>query len=199
MMNIPAFLTFVIITAFTPGPNNIMSMSLAGMYGINSSLRFILGVVSGFTIVMLLCGFCNMFLFNYISGLSGIAGYAGGGYMIYLALSLFMEGTGKENSGGGSRGFIAGMMLQFVNPKVIVYGLTSYSTFLSQYNKSAFYIVMFSVVLTCFGFCAMLAWALFGTVIQKIFSQHRGKLNIAMALLLLYSALSVSGILKRFF
>ena len=32
-MNFAAFLSYVILTSITPGPNNIMSMTNAGRYG----------------------------------------------------------------------------------------------------------------------------------------------------------------------
>jgi len=38
---------------------------------------------------------------------------------------------------------------------------------------------------------------LFGTTIQRLFGQYRKPLNIGLALLLLYAALSISGILPR--
>ncbi len=46
MPNFSAFLSYVIITTFTPGPNNIMSMSNASRYGFRKSLPFNVGVFS---------------------------------------------------------------------------------------------------------------------------------------------------------
>ena len=55
-----AFLTYAVITAATPGPNNIMSMSNAGRLGFRRALPFNLGIWVGFTIVMVLCTlFCT--------------------------------------------------------------------------------------------------------------------------------------------
>lgn len=55
-----AFLTYAVITAATPGPNNIMSMSNAGRLGFRRALPFNLGIWVGFTIVMVLCPlFCT--------------------------------------------------------------------------------------------------------------------------------------------
>ena len=55
-----AFLTYAVITAATPGPNNIMSMSNAGRLGFRRALPFNFGIWVGFTIVMVLCTlFCT--------------------------------------------------------------------------------------------------------------------------------------------
>ncbi|HWJ02835.1 MAG TPA: lysine transporter LysE, partial [Verrucomicrobiae bacterium] len=37
MPNFAAFLSYVLVTSFTPGPNNIMSMSNASRYGFKKS------------------------------------------------------------------------------------------------------------------------------------------------------------------
>lgn len=57
MFNWVSFLTYAVITAVTPGPNNIMSMSNGGRKGFKGALPFNLGVGVGFSIVMLICTF----------------------------------------------------------------------------------------------------------------------------------------------
>lgn len=63
MFNWASFLTYAVITAVTPGPNNIMSMSHAGRLGLRRSFPFNLGVWAGFSLVMLAC----TLLFNTVS------------------------------------------------------------------------------------------------------------------------------------
>ena len=48
MPNVFAFLSYVVVTTFTPGPNNVMSMSNASRYGFRRSMRFTTGVCAGF-------------------------------------------------------------------------------------------------------------------------------------------------------
>ena len=47
------FLSYAIVTAVTPGPNNLMSMSNAGRLGFRRSFPFNLGIWAGFSAVML--------------------------------------------------------------------------------------------------------------------------------------------------
>ena len=55
-----SFLTYAVVTAVTPGPNNIMSMSNGSRKGFRGALPFNLGIWVGFSIVMLLCtAFCD--------------------------------------------------------------------------------------------------------------------------------------------
>ena len=48
MPNFTAFVSYVLITTFTPGPNNIMSMSNASRYGFKRSIMFNVGVFLAF-------------------------------------------------------------------------------------------------------------------------------------------------------
>ena len=42
-----SLISFVIITTFTPGPNNISSASMGIMYGYKKTLDFLLGIAAG--------------------------------------------------------------------------------------------------------------------------------------------------------
>ncbi|MCL6445202.1 MAG: hypothetical protein K6T83_17395 [Alicyclobacillus sp.] len=56
------FLIYAVVMVFTPGPNNIMSMTMAGQFGYARTLRFTLGVALGFFALMVLCGNFNLAL-----------------------------------------------------------------------------------------------------------------------------------------
>ena len=53
--NLVGFALYVFASAFTPGPNNILSMSAAGRYGIARAWRVLVVVFAGLIIVVLLC------------------------------------------------------------------------------------------------------------------------------------------------
>lgn len=60
MFNWFAFFTYAVITAATPGPNNIMSMSNGVRLGFKGALPFNFGILAGFAAVMLICtAFCS--------------------------------------------------------------------------------------------------------------------------------------------
>lgn len=46
------FLIYCFITAYTPGANNLLSMSNAARLGFRRSFRFNLGISAGFSVVM---------------------------------------------------------------------------------------------------------------------------------------------------
>ncbi len=52
---ISAFLTYTLITALTPGPNNILALSSVTAHGFRRSMRVLAGMSTGFVIIMLIC------------------------------------------------------------------------------------------------------------------------------------------------
>ena len=55
MFRLYDFLIYCFITAYTPGANNLLSMSNAIRLGFRRSVRFNLGILAGFTVVMSIC------------------------------------------------------------------------------------------------------------------------------------------------
>jgi cysteine/O-acetylserine efflux protein len=191
-LNIAAFLSYVLVTTFTPGPNNIMSMSNANKYGFRKTLKFILGVSAGLVVIMLLCSYFNLILYNYIPKVELVMSIIGMVYMVYLAFKIITSKPQEEQDNKDkTNSFLSGLVLQFINPKVILYGITTISTFiLPSYNSSSS-LFLFSVLLAFIGFLATSCWALFGSLFQKFLSEYRRPFNIAMGLLLIYSAVSI--------
>ena len=69
MSNFYPFLVYVLVTTFTPGPNNIMSMTNAMRYGYLRTLKFLAGMAVGFFIVMLASGLLNVVLTGWLPAL----------------------------------------------------------------------------------------------------------------------------------
>ena len=93
MFNWFAFLTYAVITAATPGPNNIMSMSNGGRLGFKGALPFNFGILAGFAAVMLICtAFCST-LTELIPAVKTPMLIAGAAYMLHLAWATYIKAT----------------------------------------------------------------------------------------------------------
>src|SRR5690625_7337744 len=79
------------------------------------------------------------------------------------------------------------MLLQFANPKAILYGLTAIGTFILPYYTGKFSLFLFAIFLAFIGFSSTLTWSLFGSVFQKHLAKYRSSFNLIMALLLMRS------------
>lgn len=85
MFNWINFLTYAVITAATPGPNNIMSMTSAGSYGLKKSYPFNLGMWLGFSLVMIICTLLSSALHSLLPIIKLPMLIIGALYMLYLA------------------------------------------------------------------------------------------------------------------
>lgn len=192
MPNFSAFLSYVIITTFTPGPNNIMAMSNASRYGFKRAIPFNAGVFFGFFVILSLSNFFSTTLFSLIPSIKPMMTYIGVAYILWLAWKIYTikpQSPGQNNK--TTNKFHTGIILQFVNLKAILYGLTITSNFIIPYYKSIFIIVLFSIFLAFIAFISTCCWSIFGSILQKFFENHSKMVNTIMSLLLVYTAISL--------
>lgn len=186
-----AFLTYAVITAATPGPNNIMSMSNAGRLGFRRALPFNLGIWVGFTIVMVLCTLFCTALSVLIPAIRLPMLVLGAAYMLYLAWGTFRSSDVIQED-HSREGFLSGLLLQFINPKIYLYCIMSMEAYiLPYYGGQPVILFLFALLLAFIGFAFTLAWAAFGSVFRLLFSRHARVVNTIMALLLVYCAVSL--------
>ena len=191
MLNWVSFLTYAVITAITPGPNNIMSMSNGSRKGFRGALPFNFGILAGFSIVMLVCTlFCTM-VSTLIPKIKTPMLIAGGLYLLYLAWETFCGSDAIEENHSRD-GFLSGLLLQFINPKIYIYCIMSMEAYiLPLYSGQPLPLFGFAGLLTLIGFIATLLWTAFGSAFKWLFSRHARVVNTIMALLLVYCAISL--------
>jgi len=189
-MNFFAFITYVLVTTFTPGPNNMMAMSNGLHDGFRKTLRFLIGVFWGFFFVMLLCGYLNFVLVSVLPKAKFWLNLFGTGYMVYLGIHIALT---KQNEQAEIERplntFRAGMFLQFLNLKLILYGITMFSNFIIPFHQDLPTLTLYTIILAVIGFIATTCWAAFGVMFRAAFSKYSTVINISLGLLLIYSAI----------
>jgi threonine/homoserine/homoserine lactone efflux protein len=184
------FLSYIFIMAYTPGPNNIMSMNNATKVGFKKGIFFNFGIFAGFTMVMVLCLIFSSILYTIIPKIQFPMKIIGAAYMLYLIIiTILPSKTHEIKKNNGS--FLVGALLQFINPKIIMYGITAISSYILPHYQSIPILLLFALLLSFVGFTGTLCWALFGSVFSMVFNKHGKILNIIMAILLLYCAVSL--------
>lgn len=188
MFNWLGFLTYALVTAITPGPNNIMSLSVAGRLGLKKALPFNLGILAGFSVVMLLCTLFASLLRQLLPIIKTPMLILGALYMLWLAWQTWRH-TGEITEKQGQSNFLSGMLLQFANAKIILYGILSMEVYILPYYAGNWpALIFFALLLAFIGFACTLLWAAFGSVFKLLFSQHARLTNGLMALLLVLCA-----------
>lgn len=186
-----AFLAFTFITAFTPGPNNILALSCGSRYGLRKSASIITGICFGFFCVMVLCGVAALSLSSLSELFIGVMKYLGCAYIIWLAWKVGIAETEDSADAGTKESFASGFILQFVNIKIIIYGLAAFSGFVLPYYDSYLAVFVFMLVLSLIGSAGILAWALAGSVLRRFFSVHARIANAVMGVMLFGCAVSL--------
>jgi cysteine/O-acetylserine efflux protein len=200
MLNISDYLpliSFVLITTFTPGPSNISSASMGVLHGYKNTLNYLLGLAGGFFLVMFLSGWISTTLLSFFPALEPALRYIGAGYILYLAFAILKASYTFNADDVKPMGFGHGLMLQILNPKLIVYAFTLFAAFLAPLTSNAALLVLVVILLTMTAFCATSVWALFGTVIKTYLHDSRVKasVNMILSFLLVYTAIELAGII----
>ncbi len=185
-----AFLIFMVVMYFTPGPNNIMLLSSGLTYGFRRTIPHIVGIVIGFAFMVAAVGLGLGTVFLAYPVLQTVLKYAGAAYLIYLAAVIAMSGPAKpgEEGGRGPMTFWGAAMFQWINAKgwVIVIGtITAYAA-IAQFPLN---IAIQTVISLIVGTVSTVVWALFGTALRPVLTSERlvRGFNILMAILLLAS------------
>lgn len=191
MFHLYDFLIYCFITAYTPGANNLLSMSNAMRLGFLRSIRFNFGILAGFAVVMSVCTAFSAALYSFLPKVKIVMQILGAVYMLYLAWKVWKSSSELNADGGKEAGFFPGMVLQFVNPKIYIYAITAMSLYILPVYDSAAALIGFTAVLSLIGASGSFVWALFGAAFCKFFSKHTKLVNTIMALLLVYCAVAL--------
>jgi len=195
--NLFSLLAFILISTFTPGPSNIASASMGVLHGYKHTLKYQVGLAAGVFLVMLLSGWISITLLQMVPALEPALRYIGAGYMLYLALGILKASYIFTEKDVKPLGFVHGVMLQILNPKLFFYAFTLFSVFLISITGNLTLLLIAAALLSAISFGATSVWALFGAAIKTYLHHLRVKavVNGIFALLLVYSAVNLVGVL----
>jgi cysteine/O-acetylserine efflux protein len=188
--NVLAFASYVVLTTFTPGPNNIMSMSNASRFGLRGSTRFRLGQTLGFFLVMVAAMVFTIALYRAIPTITPYMTAFGAAYILWLAYKT-LTSSPHDDAAAGQNTLLSGLVLQFLNPKGILFGITVAATFIVPYYRSPPVLIAFAAGLALVGLAAVTSWAVFGSVFQRFMAENHKVVSWVMGGLLIYCAVSL--------
>ena len=193
MPNLLQFLSYVFVANISPGPNAIISMSNARKFGLKKSILFNLGVSTGVLVVLLVCSFFSWVIFDIFPSFQLIMIWIGATYILWLAWNTLKSKTTEENkyNENSSNLFLQGVILQFVNPNTVLYGITAFSSFILPQYKSPFILILFCMLLSLASFFCTVCWTVFGAVFKRFIVKHTKVVNVILATLLSYCAISL--------
>ncbi len=185
-----AFITYIVATAYTPGPNNIIALNTTTKYGFrkSNSLRFGIGV--GLAVIMVLTNALAFTIGSYIPEIINYLKYLGAAYILYLAYKLLLSKPFTSDETKIPK-FWTGFFLQFMNVKVILYGITAVSSFFLPSYSSIQDLLWFCAILIVNSWIAIWIWGVLGYSFRNFINKYYKVFNIIMGLVLVESAISI--------
>lgn len=194
-MNITSFLVYCVIVTFTPGPTNVVILSTVHNFGTKKALEFAYGATIAFGLLLGISALLNTVLVTVIPKILLVMQIIGSIYMLYLAYQIAKMNL-AESSETHTATFISGFLMQFVNPKAVLFTLTVIPNFVMPYYTTPPMLAMFVIGITIIGFASSCTWVVSGTIFKRFLQKYRKIVNLIMALFLVYSAVIVSGIVE---
>jgi threonine/homoserine/homoserine lactone efflux protein len=184
------FLLYMVVMSFTPGPNNIMAMNNARNAGFRKGTGFCVGGLAGGVVVMTLSVLFSAFLYAFIPKIQFPMKLFAAAYMGYLIVLILLPSRVKqfETKKGN---FFMGFLMTIINPKIILFGITVMSSYITPYYKEPLPLALFILLLSAIGFSSMICWSLFGSLFGKMFNRHGKMVNGIMTIMLLYCIITL--------
>ena len=178
------FLVYAIVNAFTPGPGNILALNTVTNYGWKKGKPLFFGIFTGYYVVQIICAVFVYGVGTFLPDALQVMKYIGAAYILWLAIHIAISKP-EVSEEQGSASFIKGFLLQFVNIKIYMFGITALTGFITPYSKALWVLIVFELLIATIGTIATSTWIGTGILIQNFYIRHYRIINIILALTLL--------------
>ncbi len=177
------FFIYSVINAFTPGPGNILALNTVTNYGYKKGRPLYWGIFAGYYVVQMICAVFVFGVSTFLPDMLGIMKYIGAAYILWLAvhIALSKPTTGTVEK---SASFLKGFLLQFVNVKIYLFGITALTGYVTDYSASLWVLLLFEIIIATIGTIATLTWIGMGVLIQRAYQKYYRAINMILALTL---------------
>ena len=183
---------FWFVTAYTPGPNNVVASYSGFNFGIYKTIPHILGVTLGFTslVFFLAIGLTNIFKLFPI--LQIMIKYLGTLFLIYLSIKIALSTISKDTKKKSPVRFIETFLFQFLNPKGVMVAIIVVSTYVELGENYLNYATQVILTAFIFSFTSIILWTFLGKFLRKFATNDKfiKFFNYAMSGLLLLSIIT---------
>jgi len=182
-------LTFAMIAAITPGPNNIILSTNAVNYGFKETIPLMMGVFFGFLSILTLCLLGIGELYKSFPAIAMIVKIVATCFLVYLSFRIFTSSSFSDEKNSKKFSFKDIYFFQIINPKAVTVSMSSSAIFIQ--NKFS-YQIEFILIFLCFVIStstSAIAWAAIGHSFRKYLDDKKKIVifNRIMAILLLMS------------
>ena len=184
------FVLYCVINAITPGPGNILALNTVTNYGWKKGRPLFFGIFTGYYVVQLICAVFVFGIAAFLPSVLGVMKYIGAAYILWLAIHIAISMPEKDDD-SRSASYMKGFLLQFINVKIYLFGMTALTGYITDYHKSLTALVIAELFIATLGSFATLTWIGMGALIQKFYLKHYRIINILLALTLVECIISI--------
>lgn len=178
------FFIYAIINAITPGPGNILALNTVGSFGWKKGKPLFFGIFVGYYIVQIICAVFVFGVSAFLPNVLSVMKYIDAAYILFLAIHIAISKPAVDST-EKSASFLKGFLLQFVNVKIYLFGITALTGYITDYSTSLMTLLFFELVIATIGTIATLIWIGFGVLLRKAYQKYYRPINIILALTLL--------------
>lgn len=185
---------FIAVMSITPGPNNVMVAASAAHHGLRSTVPHILGITTGFALMIGLVGLGLAGAVTQAPAISNVLRYVAVAWLMVFAWKIASADAPGEGGARPPMGFVGGALFQWVNPKAWLMAVSVTSAFIFPDRAMLPQLGTIVLLSAVVGLPSILSWALLGSGAGRLLgSRARLRLfNVTMAVLLVASILPVA-------
>ena len=195
--NFASFCLFAVISAFTPGPNNMMLAASAATFGFRATWPHILGITVGFNL-MVVAGLLGLNeLFSAFPLIYNTARYAAFCFLLYLCWKIatatapqtVSDESASITTASQPIGFWSAAIFQMINPKAVIVIVSAITAYTDVSDSLSITHIAIAGVFVFVTITSTALWSYAGSTIGRLLENQRQLrlFNIIMAGLLLAS------------
>ena len=183
---------FWFVTAYTPGPNNVVASYSGFNFGITKTIPHILGVTLGFTSLVLFLSIGLINIFKLFPIIQVVMRYLGTLFLIYLSYKIAFSETTNETKKESPVKFIETFLFQYLNPKGVTVAIIVVSTYVELGENYINHATQIVILAFLFSITSITLWTFVGKFLRKFATNDKfiKYFNYAMSILLLLSIIT---------
>jgi threonine/homoserine/homoserine lactone efflux protein len=183
---------FWFVTAYTPGPNNVVASYSGFNFGITKTLPHIFGVTLGFTSLVLFLSIGLINFFKLFPIVQVVIKYLGTLFLLYLAFKIAFSSASSEIKKENPVKFIETFLFQYLNPKGVSVAIIVVSNYVELGSNYINYATQVVVLAFLFSSTSITLWTFIGKFLRKFATNEKfiKYFNYAMSVLLLLSIIT---------
>ena len=183
---------FWFVTAYTPGPNNVVASYSGFNFGITKTLPHIFGVTLGFTSLVLFLSIGLINFFKLFPIVQVVIKYLGTVFLLYLAYKIAFSSASSEIKKENPVKFIETFLFQYLNPKGVSVAIIVVSNYVELGSNYINYATQVVVLAFLFSSTSITLWTFIGKFLRKFATNEKfiKYFNYVMSVLLLLSIIT---------